>query len=91
MSAIDEVARMFYQADDDEAADAFGGLSAFTVRVPVERKCTIEAMAASAKVSRNEMVSQLLRAGIEAVMSALPDSVREDIYADITDRISEET
>lgn len=88
-SPAEEVARMFMQTEDDDDQDERDGIAAFSVRSPASRLAHIDVMATHASVSRNEMANELLRVGISSVLAALPDVIRDEIYADIADRISD--
>lgn len=88
-SPAEEVARMFYVTEEETEVDERSGIVAFSVRSPAERLAHIDAMAAHASVSRNEMANELLRAGISAVLAALPDPIRDELYEAIVERISD--
>lgn len=56
---------------------AAGVVFTYSVRVQPRQHGMAEAMAARAGVSRNNIVNQLLEAGIDAVLSDLPCDVRQ--------------
>ena len=88
-SPAEEVARLFFQTEEDDEHDDRAGIAAFSVRAPASRLAHIDAMARHASVSRNEMANELLRVGISAVLAALPDPIRDEIYEDVAERIAD--
>lgn len=62
----------FAQDDDQE-------LFAVSVRIPGSTRAMLDAMATQAGVSRNSMAIELMQAGIQDVLSKLPDEVAHDL------------
>lgn len=87
-SPAEEVASLFIKTDEPDEVDVTDGLAAFSIRSPVSRLAQIDAMAAHASLSRNAMANELLRVGISSVFSCLPDEIRDEIFEDAADRIS---
>lgn len=69
-------ARMLHDAADDEVVEDYFAMS---IRVPESLRAMIDAMASQAGVSRNVMAIDLLKAGIQDVLSQLPDPIRSEI------------
>lgn len=65
--------------DPGEAEDLF----AISVRVPDQVRATLDEMAKRAGVSRNSMIIELLRAGIQDVFSKLPNAVAQELTEEI--------
>lgn len=79
--AAGRIASRMVQDDFDPADD--GELFAMSLRVPERVRSVIDSMAEMAGVSRNTMCIDLLRAGIEDVISRLPEEVRGDLAAEL--------
>lgn len=60
-------------------SDDVDELFAMSIRVPESMKAMIDAMAQQVGVSRNTMAIDLLRAGIQNVLSNLPPEVAQDL------------
>jgi len=68
--------RMVQEEVDDDLGDELFSMS---IRVPMQLRAYIDAMAEHTGVSRNSMVIDLLRAGVEDVNSRLPDAIRDEL------------
>lgn len=79
----ERVVSMFLHSDD---GDASGVQVSITFRCPAELTDFIDAMAAEAVVTRTQMLVQLLRVGVDAVYSQLPNNIQRDIEAGYIDR-----
>lgn len=58
-------------------------LFSMSLRVPERVRAVIDSMAEMASLSRNSMCIELLRAGIEDVISRLPDELRAELRAEL--------
>lgn len=84
----EEVARMFWRHEGEEP-DEDGPVKSFSVRLPGSQLAWIDSLASAAELSRNAMANHLLRVGISAVLAHLPDPVRDDVDADVIQRLGE--
>lgn len=64
---------------DDGIEDEPEELHAVSVRLPSTTKAMVDELAESAGLSRNAMTIDLVRAGIESVLSRLPDPIAEEM------------
>ena len=71
------VAALFYRGN--EVGPDEDDLKGFSVRTSASRLAYLDVMAENAGVSRNRMVNELLRVGMDAVLGELPDVIRGDI------------
>lgn len=62
----------FAREEDEE-------LFAVSVRIPQRTRLMLDAMAKQANISRNSMAIELMQAGIQDVLSKLPDVVVQDL------------
>ena len=58
-------------------------LFSMSLRVPERVRAVIDSIAEMASLSRNSMCIELLRAGIEDVISRLPDELRAELLAEL--------
>ena len=72
--------RMLLDDYDEVGQDELFSMS---LRVPERVRAVIDSMAEMAGLSRNSMCIELLRAGIEDVISRLPDELRAELLAEL--------
>ena len=84
--AAAKAARLLAQEVSD---DDFPGVFPITFRLPPGLACLITVMAEHAGVSRNEMGTLILRAGVDAVRRETPPDVQAEIDADVGHRVDD--
>lgn len=58
-----------------------GWLQSFSVRCPMAEACLLDALAAHSGQSRNKIVVQIIKTGLDALWTNLPPAEREQINA----------
>ena len=72
-------ARMLQDDFDDDAPEELFPVS---IRIPETMRAMLDAMAQQAGCSRNSMAIDLLRAGIQDVLSRLPEDAANDLISE---------
>lgn len=67
---------------DDDSFPTETELFAVSVRIPESLKTVIDELATDASVSRNTMIIDLLRAGVDDVLSKLPPEMAAEYYVE---------
>lgn len=77
-------ARMVQDEVDD---DGLGELFSMSIRVPETVRASMDVMARHLGVSRNTVAIDLLRAGIQDVLSRLPDEFANELLSEVGSEI----
>jgi hypothetical protein len=85
-SPLDEVVQLFMAPSADDPHEFSAGVKAITLRIPTERMYWIEALAEDAELSRNAMIGHLVKVGLNAVLGALPDGIRQGVEENVAAR-----
>ena len=85
MTAASHAASLFSRTGD-EYDDENPSLYAMSFRLPVFLATTIAVMAKHTGQSRNDMAQLIIRAGIDAIESEIPQPIREELAKAITDQ-----
>lgn len=70
--------------EDQEYSEPLEQIKALSVRIPLHRFIVVEALAVRGGRSKNEMLNELLRVGIAALLAEMEPDTRADVELAIT-------